>query len=79
MWEKQMFWVKKVKGLSNGKEETLLDTDNSMVITRGKQGWGRSEDIQGDKWGWKETGLGAVNTQYSVQMVCYRIVQLTPL
>ena len=31
-------WVEKVKGLSKRK---IIDTDNSMVITRGEGEWGR--------------------------------------
>ena len=50
-------WVKKMKVLS--KEKNLIDTDNSMVITRGKGGWGEVEEgkegINGDE---KRLGLG---------------------
>ena len=34
-------WVRKVKGLSKEKKERLMDTDNSLVITRGKGDYGR--------------------------------------
>ena len=37
-------WAKKLKVLS--KEKTLIDTDNSMVIARGKGG-GREERVKG--------------------------------
>ena len=34
---------------------------------------------RGYKWWWKETWLGVMNTQYSVQMMCCRIVPLKPV
>ena len=40
-----MIWGKKVKGLN--KEKNLIDTDSSMVITRGK-GDGEVEEGEGE-------------------------------
>ena len=42
-------WVNKLKGLSKKKRKTLIDTDNSMVITIGKGGWEgrREEEVKG--------------------------------
>ena len=44
--------MKKVKGLSTKKKKTPPNTDNSMVITRGKCAWGEVEEgkegIEGD-------------------------------
>ena len=52
-------WVKKVKGLSKKKKKPLIDTDNSVVITRGKGGWREVEEskegINGDG---RRLGLG---------------------
>ena len=45
------------------KKPYLRDRDNSMIIIRGKEGGERVERERGDEWGWKETGLGVVNTQ----------------
>ena len=43
-------WVKKVKGLSKKTKpkQNLIDTDNSIVITRGKGGW---QVVEEGTWG----------------------------
>ena len=57
---KRYFWGKEVTGLGERHEEirqkkknpnkkTLMDTDNSMVITRGKGSGGRNR-YKGHKW-----------------------------
>ena len=57
------------------------------MVTRGKGGEDRKvasfperqKGTKGDKWRRKETRLGAVNTPYRVQMMCYRIGALKPM
>ena len=44
------------KKRKNQNKTKLRDTDNSVVITRGKGEWGEEEEgKRGDKWRWKET------------------------
>ena len=58
--------MKKVKGLSNKQEKktTLIDTDNSMVITR-ENGWGEREEGRGEMNGdGRDLALGGEHTIY---------------
>ena len=41
--------VKKVEKLSK-KAKKLIDTGKSMMIIRGKGGWGRWKRLWGDRW-----------------------------
>ena len=42
--------MKNAKGLSK-KKKPLIDTENSILIIRGKRGGGKVEEgIRGDKW-----------------------------
>ena len=57
-----------MKGLS--KKHT--DTDNSMVIAKGKGGMGVGGNGQkGNKWGWKETLFLVMSALCSMQMMFY--------
>lgn len=50
----------------------FLNTENCMVIARGQRerGWEVGEGgPSGARWGQRETLLGAVGTQFSVQML----------
>ena len=54
-----------------------MDTDNSVVIGGGRgRGGGAGRGNRAGKWCWKQTSRRVVNTQYSVQMMCHRIVHL---
>ena len=49
-------WVNKLKGLRKKKKKTLIDTDNSMVITTGKARWEEGKGgLNGDG---RRLGLG---------------------
>ena len=56
----------------------LTDSDNSMVIKRGKWEWGEVEEGKGETNGDVRRQLWAVNTKYKILMMCYRIVNLKP-
>ena len=60
-------------------ESQLTDTDNRVVRARGEGGWGEVEQGREGTWRWKVTWLGGVNTQYSTQMMDYRILHLKPV
>ena len=40
-------WVRKGEGMKQRKKESLLDTDNRMVITRGQGNGGRWKRVKG--------------------------------
>ena len=40
----------KSEGIKQRKKERLKDTDNSLVIARGKGVWGREKGVKGGKW-----------------------------
>ena len=40
----------KSEGIKQRKKERLKDTDNSLVIARGKGVWGREEGVKEGKW-----------------------------
>ena len=58
--------MKNVKGLNKKKNRhSFIETDNSMVTTRGKEGlgqWKRVKGIDGDG----KRGLWMVNTEYNI-------------
>ena len=50
------------KGVKQKKKKYLIDTDNSMVITRGKGGWGQIEEGKGRVNGDVDQILGGEHT-----------------
>ena len=66
------------KGEGIKKRKPTSYTDNSMVTTRGKGVWGKVREY---KVGGNSNGrrLRVVNTQYNIQMMCYRIIALKPI
>ena len=75
-------WKGYVEGLSikERKEKNTHGLGQQCGGGRGEKGWeGGRRWLVGDKWWWKETWLGVVNTQYSVQMMCCGTVHLKPV
>ena len=71
-------WVKKVKGLREKKPKNLIDTDNSVLITRGERGLGEVEQDMGGQMAMEGdlTCWGEHTIQY--KMMCYEFVPLKP-
>lgn len=40
-----------------------MDMNDSVIDSKGEEGEKDRKGYRGDKWGWKETRLGVVNTQ----------------
>ena len=73
----------KDKGLSKKekKKDKPIDTDNSMLITRGKGGWEDVEEGKGEiNHDERRLGVAPQFTiiQYNIQMMYYRIICLKP-
>ena len=68
----------KGEGINQKKESSQTQITVWRLPDEGGVGRGRKGG-KGDQWWQEETWLGVVNTQYNIQMVCYRIVHLKPM
>ena len=59
------------------KQIKLIDTDDTVVVTRGEGGWGRTERVKVGKYMVKKgSRLQLVSTQQSIQILHYELVGL---
>ena len=66
------------KGEGMKQKQKLIDTGNSMVITRGEGEWGQVKEGKGEINGDRRR-LDCEWWTHNIQMMCYRIVYLKPV